>query len=268
MRKWPWIIVGSIVVLAAVVALTPLRYVVFPKPLTANQQAILRRANAGLAVFATKSPTADRLYQESQRSGRWSRFMTLKPVKTLLGERGKDFSLTVMSSKTRDVVAFYLHPIRSVCFVEAKCESLGYLPLGLTYAHELGHRDDCMRGLITISDLPNGRALLESEARARILELTILQEFTAGRFSSAADQHLRSYRKLSPAKRRQFSVDKITLNEDNQWVQHEFGNLSPNDQSSMALYIAQAAGIRKRLAGRSTTMADSLEAVIQSMNEQ
>lgn len=266
MRKAFWTTVVGALLLIVVTVVTPLHLIVFPQPLTANQRAILRRANTGLAVFATKSPTANAYYQEATRLGRWSSCITVIPTPTDTFGRGKAFSVTVMSNKRLGLVAFYLYAAKSVCFIEPTCDSLSYWSLGLTYAHELSHRHDFERHLVGIGDVENSHAAQASEARAFYLEVTILQEYTAGRFGQAVDAHLKAYSKLPKHDRRRYQIHQMALLADNQWVHQEFGRCTPDDERSATYLIRIAAGIRKELGNQPASHADSINAAIAIMN--
>lgn len=267
MRVWILVLLGGLLAVGAIIYWTPLRYAVFPVPLTTNQQAILRRATTGLAVFATKSPTAKQYYQEARRSGRWTRFISVIPIQPALSEPDKAFSITVMSKNTVGALAYYLHLAKSICFIEASCESLGEMPLGLTFAHELGHRFNSMQRTVKISDLPTSQPFREGEARSQFLEATILREYTAGRFDVAVDQHLKAYWKLTKRARLRCPVNALLLPSDFRWVKQEFGAVTLGDQRQIARVILMAAGVRKRLAGQTATQQDSLDAAIAGFSQ-
>ncbi len=265
MRKMLWVAVCGFALVITMIAITPLRFVLFPQPLTSNQRAILSRANAGLEVLASKSTTANSFALEAKHFGSWTRFISVMPTTAISGTTKGAFSVTVMSSNPHGMIAFYLHPIHSVCFMEANCESLGFYPLGLTYAHELGHRRDFEQGLIKISDLPESRPVIESEARCKFIEAAILSEYTDDRFSQAVDRHLATYNKLAPLVRKKQTVDEFPFDVDVAWVKQEFGALSSNDDAQILNTLLFSAGVRQLLAKSKANHQDSLDAAIHLM---
>lgn len=156
------------------------------------------------------------------------------------------------------LVAFYLHPARSVCFIEESCDSLGPLSLGLTYAHELQHRRDFRSGLIKNSDLPNSAAVVASEARAKLTEIVILAEYTEGRWRTAADGHVATYAREPARIRRHFKLGDRGFIQDGQWLQKEFGHLNRPERAMLLGHLLFAAKLSAAIKAHTAGTVDSV----------
>ncbi len=258
MRRVIIVLVGGVVGMGLLISTPPIHSLLFPRPLTANQRAILSRAEAGLRLFATKSPTAASFFRDARKDSWWSRTPIVFSAPAEVENRPAPYAVSVMSSNPMKLVAFYFHPTRAICFVEEACDSLGYLALGLTYAHELQHRRDFHRGLVTNRDVLNSQPAQLSEARSKLTELKILNEYTEGRWLTAVDNHRRMYRQQSARIRRRFPLGRRAFDTDIAWIREEFGQAGQIDRRSLRDYLLYTAKFREATANRALSTDDSL----------
>lgn len=237
---------------------SPLRTILFPPPLTENQRAILQRAEAGLHLFATKSPVAMDFYGEAKLASWWSRTPIIFSVPNEVANKPGPYAVSVISSNPMKLVAFYFHPTRAICFVESSCDSLGHLALGLTYAHELQHRQDYQRGLINNHDVFNEELARQSEARCKMVEQRILNEFTEGRWLTAVDYHRRLYYQQPAKIRRRYPLGRRAFDVDLAWIRKEFGQAGLVDLSAIRDHLLYGVKFREATAGLNISSDDSL----------
>lgn len=257
MRKLIWLLIGGIMLLLIVITTTPLGRLLFPPPLSKNQRAILQRAEAGLNLYATKSVTAAGFAKEVREQSRWATSPMILPAPPDTG-KGQAFIVSVMSSNPMRLLAFYLHPTRAVCFIEETCDSLGPLSLGLTYAHELQHRRNFRSGFVTSADFPNSEAARFDEARAKLIENTILNEYTEGRWAKAIDLYRRRYWKEPLKVRRRLAFGERLFLEDANGLRTEFGHMGATDHRELVGHFLFAAKFRQATINKKLSPADSL----------
>lgn len=250
------IVAGAVFVLSCLGAVVAFWTTLFPPALTENQRAILRRAKVGLELYATKSPTATSFAREVREQSQWTTSPIVLPEPPTATRQ--NFNVSVMSANPMRLVAFYLHPARSVCFIEESCDSLGPLALGLTYAHELQHRRDFRSGLIKNSDLPNSEAVAASEARAKLAEIVILVEYTEGRWRVAADNHVATYTREPARVRRHFKLGDRGFIQDGQWLEKEFGHLNRPERAMLLGHLLFTAKLSAAIKTRAGAMVDSV----------
>ncbi len=249
------LVAGAIAVLIGLGGVALVWTMLFPPTLTENQRAILRRARAGLELYSTTSPTAASFAREVREQSQWMTSPIVFPAGKSTAR--KTFNVSVMSANPLDLMAFYLHPTESVCFIEASCDSLGPLALGLTYAHELQHRRDYHRGLITNQDVLNTDLVMATEARAKLVELTILAEYTNGRWTAAVKKYRERYSREPATRRRRFALGDRLFIQDDQWLRQEFGHLSCHDRAELVGQFLFAAKLQAAMP-QNATPADSV----------
>lgn len=267
MRKVLLIVLGAATSLALVFRYTPLRYYVVPPKLTPTQRAILDRAQAGLTVYATNSPTARGFLHDANRYARWSVFVPGVGVFDADSNQARPLAVAVHPHDVATTIASYAHEPDRILFVEPKCSLMSHVTLGLIFAHELQHRRDYFQRVYTSDDSARSRSRMMTELNARRAVLRILSEFTDGRWDSVVTLHNDQYRRFSRASRREHPFGKITLVSDRRWIAQEFGRLAPPDSDYLNSMIQFDGALRLSLPDSAISAQDTTEAYLGLMRQ-
>lgn len=258
-----WLLSGALVCFGlTALALSPIRYRVFPPKLTIAQRAILDRAEAGLAIYATRSATARALYNDSKRFARRTVFI---PGIGIFGSdslESRPLAVAIQPEGQTTVIANYSSVEDLVLFVEPRCDSMSHVGLGLVYGHELTHRHDFFSGVYRSSDSANSVPRRTTELNARQATISILFEFTEGRWDSAVVAHVVAYRRLPLSRRLKNPHGRVFFDFDERWIRKEFGRITPNDLKYLSALLQFDSGLRMAQADTTLNPAEVQEQLI------
>lgn len=257
-RRWFFVAMVCAGMVGSSLLMPALRLRLFPPKLTEAQQQILNQAEAGLAMYATRSPTARAFLQYTRHQSFRTAFMPGAGV-ARNDSASHPLAVTVFPDDHGSTIASYSTD-DIIGFVESKCAKMSHVGLGLIYPHELQHRIDFKNKRYARGDPLSSMPRLETEVRARMASLTILSEYTQGRWDMIVAKHNAMYRRLKPAVRKQkrFANGRYLFKDDVDAIMTELGRLEDADRSYLVQLLYYESGYQLWVDGKDPNPEDSL----------